>query len=72
MKLRIKIGRRKSDLIIPLLGLMVIIALAGWASYSYFQAREAEKLNHNLHTVLQEHNRLRHIYERQHHATPSP
>ena len=72
MNLRIKLGRRKTDLIIPLLGLLLVTALACWASYSYLQAREAEKLRHNLQTVLQEHDHLRHIYERQHHATTSP
>lgn len=72
MKLRIKIGRRKSDLIIPLLGLIVIAALACWANYSYLQTREDRKLNHNLHTVLRADARLRRIYERQHHPMLPP
>lgn len=72
MNLRIKIGRRKSDRIVPLLGLLFTVALACWASYSYLQAREDEKLNHNLQTVLREDARLRHIYEHRPTSRPVP
>ncbi|MBV9467871.1 MAG: hypothetical protein JO316_24960 [Abitibacteriaceae bacterium] len=69
---RAKTGRRKSDWLIPLLGLVLISLAACWAIYNYVQMQEAEKLNKTLQTVVVEHARLKKIYERQTPKTAIP
>lgn len=69
---RARTGRRKSDWLIPLVGLVLISLAACWAIYNYVQVRETEKLNKTLQTVVVEHTRLNKIYQRQPHNTATP